>query len=219
MKENTDLKVDRITLHKELARCKKMLTQAERDVEAYKRHVEEVQEKAKRRHADESLKQELENLKGELVAKGSEISDLRQKLGAAEGNGEELEKVKGDIIDLEADLCEKDRLIDERDDQIDRLKEQVKKDSDELDDVYVELEVGRRRIEDLERQQEVSSEQAAKLREAQNELKETLEAKQKVEGDLDEVCSICVSMCVRVYTDLEDSSEMKCLISLSTPGD
>ncbi|KAL2057771.1 hypothetical protein ABVK25_002155 [Lepraria finkii] len=187
LKENTDLKVDRVTLQKDLARCKKTLSQAERDLMAYRRHVEELQDKAKRKYADESLRQELEELKNDVAKKEAEIEDLRQRLDSAEGNSDELEKLKGDIEDIEADLREKERSICQRDDEIDKLKEQVNKDSEELDEVYAELEIGKKRIEELEDGREDFERKKAQLSGAKEELQQALEEKRKVEEELDEL--------------------------------
>ena len=187
LKENTDLKVDKVTIQKELKQCRRNLSVAEREVETFKRHVGDLQEKAKRKQADETLRQQLEDLKSELAAKDTVIEDLRQRLESAEGDGEELEKLRGDIEDLEADLREKDRIIEERDEEIEKLKEQSRKDSEEFNEVCAELEASKKRIDDLEQEQGDSAQQVAKLREAQDELQDALEAKQRVEEDLDEV--------------------------------
>ncbi len=188
LRENTDLKVDKITIQKELARCRKHLTQAERDVETYKLHVEENQAEAKRNHADESLRQEVKDLSRKLAAKDSEVEDLLQKLKNAENHGEDVQKLKEDIQDLEVDLREKDRLVDERDDEIDRLKSQEKNDADEYDQVCNELEALKERAEDLEKEKSEAAEQGSGLGKLQEELDDALQAKQKVEEDLDEVC-------------------------------
>ena len=218
LKENTDLKVDKVTIQKELRQCRKNLSLAERDVETFKRHVEDLQEKAKRKHADETLRQQLEDLKGDLAARQSEIEELRQRLQNAEGDGEELEKLRGDIEDLEADLREKDRIIEERDDEIDKLKEQSRKDSDEFNELHAELEASRKRVEELEQEQGDSAQQVAKLREAQEELQSALEAKQKAEEDLDEV-RMPQQRPENPKLKVGDSCAMKCLTSLSTPRD
>ena len=217
LKENTDLKVDKVTIQKELRQCRKTLSVAEREVETLKSHLEDLQEKAKRKHADETLRQQLEDLKGQLTAKESEIKDLRQRLGNVEGDGEELEKLRGDVEDLEADLREKDRIIEERDDEIDRLKEQSRKDSDEFNEMCTELEASRKRIEDLEQEQGDSAQQAAKLREAQDELEDALEAKQKAEEDLDEVRLPVMIRFMMLIVD--DSCVTKCPTSLSIRRD
>ena len=187
LQENTELKVDRITMHKELARCKKTLSQAERDIEAYRRHLEDVQAKAKKHHADESLRQELEDLKKALVIKKEEGEDFRKKAEAADRENVELQKLKVDVEDLEADLREKDRLVDERDNELDRVKSQAKKDLDELDEVYAELEGEKQRVEELENVQQAVADQTEKLRKAQEEVQDALAAQRKAESDLEEV--------------------------------
>ena len=187
LRENTDLKVDKITIQKELGKCRKNLTQAERDVETYKRHVAEIQEKARREHADESLRQELEDLRSGLAAKESEIQGLRQKLDVAENDADEVQKLKEDIEDLEADLREKDRLVDERDDEIDRLKIKEQKETDDFDRVCDELEAVKEHAEDLEKELGDAGEQEQKLKRLQEELDDALQAKQTAEEDLDEV--------------------------------
>ena len=187
LKENTDMKVDRITMQRELAQCKKTLIQAERDIEAYRRHLEEVQTKAKRQHADEHLRQELEDLKKVLTIKEEEVQHLHQKVEEAEGENESFPKLKGDIEDLDAELREKDRLLEEWEDRVDRVKAQAKKDSDELDEVYAELEDEKRRVELLENAQNSAAEQTEKLQETQEQLQDALIAQRKAERDLEEV--------------------------------
>ncbi len=187
MKENTDLKVDKVTIQRELARMKKALHQAQLDIDAYRCHLEEVQEKAKRKHSDETLLRELEELRNDIVVKDTEIGDLKQKLDAMEGDGEELDKLKGEIEDLEVDLRDKERVVDERDDEVNELKEQVCKDSEELDEVYAELEAGKKRIEELESERGESEKQSTRLKDAQEELQKALQAQRKAEEDLEEL--------------------------------
>lgn len=187
LKENTDLKVDRITLQKELSRCKKMLSQAERDVEALRRHVEEVQLKAKHRSDDEKVQIELETLRQTLMERETQVEELRIQTEAAEGHADEVDKLKAIIEDLEVDLREKDRQIDERDDEIDKVKEQEKKDAAELDEAEAELDEARKRLEELELDVGKIAEAADKLEEAQAELQEALESKERAEADLEDL--------------------------------
>ena len=203
LKENTDLKVDRVTLQAELKRCKKTLTQAERDMEAYKHHLEEVQAKAKKEHADESIRQQLEDLKKGLQEKEEEIEELREKLEAADGENEEVHKLKDDIEDLEANLREKDRQLNEQEDELNTVNAQAKKDSDVLEDVYAELEEERKHVEALEAAEKTIEDNAVKLQEAQDELQDTLEAQRKAENDLEEVCAAC-SVGILGITDYVD---------------
>ncbi len=202
-------------MQKELARAKKTLSQAERDLEAYRLHLQDVQEDLKRKHADKGLREELESLRITVISKETEVRELHQKQETAESNVEALEKCRGDVEDLEADLREKDRLIEERDEENTRLKVQARKDSEELEEIYEELEAGKRQIEDLEERHSGSAEQVTKLKDTQKELedvrqnlkdlqdevrhsentartakedvKAALAAKQKAEDDLDEV--------------------------------
>ena len=157
-------------MQKELVRAKKTLSQAERDLEAYRLHLQTAQEDLKRRHADNEMREEMEFLRRQVTSKDAEVKELQLKLQDAESNAEALQKCHGDIEDLEADLREKDRVIDERDEENDRLKAQAKKDSEELDEIYEELEAGKKQIEDFEGRQGNSTEQAKKLEEAQTEL-------------------------------------------------
>jgi chromosome segregation ATPase len=215
LRENTDLKVDKITMQKELVRAKKTLSQAERDLEAYHLHLQGVQEDLKRKHVDKGLREELESLRSKVTSKEIEVRELHQKLEIADNNVGALEKCREDIEELEADLREKDRLTEERDEENDRLKAQARKDSEELEEIYEELEAGKRQIEDLEERQNSSTEQAAKLEATQKELdhvrnnlqhlqdtvqraeatartakvdfEEAFASKQKAEDDLDEV--------------------------------
>lgn len=196
MKENTDLKVDRVTLQKELGRAKKTLSQAEREVDTYRRHLQEVQEDVKRKHIDEGLRKELETLRSDVAAKASEVQDLKGRLGSVEGKEEELERARNDAEDLEAEARERDRLIEERDDEIERLQARVKKDSEEMAELHQELIIERRRIQDLENGQKTSSEHIVELKESQSEAERLRQALQKLEEELE-----------HAKTEVEDAKE------------
>lgn len=56
LKENTDLKVTKITMQRELHKFKKNIAQAERDAEVYRLRLEEYREQIKRRQADETTR-------------------------------------------------------------------------------------------------------------------------------------------------------------------
>lgn len=122
-----------------------------------------------------------------LAAKESDIEDLHQKLEAAADSDEDIQKLRDDIEDLEADLREKDRLVDERDDEIDRLKSRETKEGEALEHLCDELEVAKERIEEMEKEKCDSVEQASKLKNLQDELDEAIQAKGKAEEDLDEL--------------------------------
>ncbi|KAL6720995.1 hypothetical protein ACLMJK_000095 [Lecanora helva] len=180
LRENTDLKVDKITIQKELARCRKNLSQAERDVESYKRHVED-------KKADESLRQEVKNLRSDLARERSEAETLRQKLDALTSDGDDVRKLKDDIEDLEAEIREKDRVVDERDEEIDRLKSQEKKDADEFDQVCNELEAAKEHVKAMEYNKNDAEQVNQKLADLQEELHDAWQAKESAEEDLNEL--------------------------------
>ena len=187
LKENTDLKVDRITLQKELAQARKTLTRAERELEQYRLHLQEVQKDIQRKHIDEDLRRELESLKESVAAKDVEIDGLRRKVSTADRNEEEIEKLRGDIEDLEAESREKDRAVEGHEDEIDRLKERLEKDSDELASLREDLESEKKRNDDLEDAQDEKAKQAEQVAEMRQELKDALEAKEQAVNDLQEV--------------------------------
>ena len=173
LKENTDLKVDKISMQKELARAKKTLAKAEQELEAYRQHLQDVQEKMKTRHANEGLKEDLQRLQSTVTSRETQIQELKSQLESSEDNHASLEKCQNDIDDLEAELRGKERLIEDKEDEIDGLKGQ--------------LEQEKERNEDNEDYQERFAEQAEQLKEAQNELQAAVVLKRKAEEDLEEV--------------------------------
>jgi len=112
------LKVDKVTLQKELHRYRKIFGAAEHELEQCRQQVLDFQEKMKRKHADDGLLEELERLRGELDDKEAEIQELREKQGKAEQQQEGVERLRESLSDLEFDLREKDRILEEREDEI-----------------------------------------------------------------------------------------------------
>lgn len=184
LKENTDLKVDRVTLHRELVRCKKMLSQAERDVDALKRHVEDVQDRAKTKQADMVIKKELETLRKQLDDKEKEIERMRADTLSSEALATEVDRLKASLEEMEADLQEKDRLIDDRDDEIDNVRTSSKEDVEALEE---ELDEAKRKIDELQEKQDEVVASAADLEVAKKALKDAEDARDKAEADLDEL--------------------------------
>lgn len=161
-----------------------MLSQAERDVDALKGHVEEVQVHAKSKQSEARAHQEMIILKEELGSRKNEVQEMRKRLEATESKIAENEKLKADIDDMEADLREKDRLMDEKDDEVDGLKAQARENLERLED---ELDEAKRQIEELEEQKESAAANAGELREAQQALRDSQEAMNKMEADLTEL--------------------------------
>ena len=185
LKENTDLKVNRITMQRELHKFKKNIAQAERDAEVYRLQLEEYRERMKKRQADESVRIEVERIQTELKAKDTQIQEMQAELdNAAEKEQNELAKLRGEIGDLEADLRERDRTVEDKEDQIDALKEKAGKESRAAAELEEELDNARRQIEEL---QEDLERAAAEAEEAKEERQEAMDEKKQAEDNLDEL--------------------------------
>lgn len=115
LKENTDLKVDKITMQKDLLRYRKTLASAEHEIEAYRKQLAEAQEKLIRKHADAGQREELDRLRKALNDAHGEINRLNEKIQSSDSRHADADRLKGELDDLEADLREKDRLLDEKD--------------------------------------------------------------------------------------------------------
>lgn len=216
LKENTELKVDKVTMQKELARARKTLERTEREVEDYRKQLQNAHDQTKRKYTDKQILDELESLKKEIATKDVQMKDLHDDLEHATEKDAEIEKLKGDIDDLEIDIREKDRLLDDREDEIEGLKEQTKQDAGELAEARQKLKLERQCLEELDHKHRAAANQLAqlddvnreladaqsqiqdltkeieqakmKVRDAQEEFQEARQAKEKAETDLDEVC-------------------------------
>lgn len=185
LKENTDLKVNRITMQRELHKFKKNIAQAEKDAEVYRLQLEEFKERIRRKQVDESMRIELQKLRSEVEAKDQKLEKMERESGqAAREEQSEFQKLKDELDDLQAEVREKDRLIDERDDQIDSLKAEVSKDSNEVVEVEEELRWTKEEVEDLKQSLDRVK---AELQEAKEEREEAADEKRRAEENLDEL--------------------------------
>lgn len=150
LKENTDLKVTRITMQKELHKFKKTIAQAEKDAEKYRRELEEYKERKRQKHADESVRIEVSKLQTEMDERQAEYDQLRSKYELVKTrNDSELNKLRDELADVQADLRERDRQLGEREDEIDQLKSKTSRSSNAVAEVEDELTSARQEIEDL----------------------------------------------------------------------
>lgn len=134
LKENTELKVDKVTMQRELHRYKKHLTTAEKDIEDFRAQMLEMQERGKRKYADESQRAELERVKGLLSQRDAEIESLQREVDDAQRDDARVEKLRDEIGDLEADVREKDRIISEHEDELEELRDGLKGDARDKDE-------------------------------------------------------------------------------------
>ncbi|OAQ66608.1 microtubule associated domain-containing protein [Pochonia chlamydosporia 170] len=197
LKENTELKVDKVTMQRELHRYKKHVTATERDLESYRQQLQEAQERARRKQGDEGNRQELSQLQKTLEEKESNIDALQQKINQSQNEEDQIEKLRDNIEDLEADLRERDRQITERDDELDDLRDKLDASEDkakeaqrrmaELEGVAgdnEELEEAKENIQDLEITIRRLEEQVEELKEKADEA---ISQKTRAENDLEEL--------------------------------
>ncbi|KAL9596184.1 MAG: hypothetical protein Q9219_005970 [cf. Caloplaca sp. 3 TL-2023] len=170
LKENTELKVDKITMQKELARARKTLERTEREVEDFRKQLQNVHDQTRRQHSDEQLIEELKSLKQKITSKDAQIQKLRDDLGHADQENLEIEKLRGDVDDLKFDIREKNRLLDDREDEIEALKERTKKDAEDLAEASEKVDSERKYIEELEQGHQTSADRLAHLDDVLGEL-------------------------------------------------
>jgi chromosome segregation ATPase len=197
LKENTELKVDKVTMQKELHRFRKTLTAAEHDVELYRQQILEMQEKIKRKHADEGQREELERLQKALESREAELDRLRSQ-------ETQLDDLQDKIHDLETDLRERDRVIDDREDDADNLKDEVGKQAGIISDLKETLKKSQRRAIELEEEAQVAEELADakdtiadlernlerlknEVDDAKDDRQEATRDKERAEADLEEL--------------------------------
>ena len=114
LKENTDLRVDKVTLQKDLSKIKKQLAKSEKDAEALKERLQDGKEQNAREQANQQLRDEVDALRNSLDEKESEVDELRNLLSSKKDD-RELVVLNDSLEDLEIELREKDRLLEEKD--------------------------------------------------------------------------------------------------------
>lgn len=150
LKENTDLKVNRITMQRELHKFKKTLAQAEKDAELYRKQLEDYRERVRQKKVDETVRVELASMKSELQQKEEELESVREKYERVRSaKDDEAQRLRDEVSDLQADLRERDRQLEDREDEIDSLKANAKQGSNSTAELEEELESAREEIEGL----------------------------------------------------------------------
>ena len=210
LKENTDLKVDKVTMQKELLRYRKTLAAAERDVDLYRQQFLEMQENAKRKHADESQREELDRLRRALEEKEAEVDHLKRQNGRSED-------LQDKIHDLEADLREKDRIINDHEDEIDNLKDEVEKHIDTISNLEDSVKNSQRRALELEEQAQ-SGEELEDAKETVQELERFVERLRNEVEDAKEDLQEAMRDKKRAEANLEELQDEMANKSITTKG-
>ena len=185
LKENTDLKVNKLTMQRELHKFKKTIAQAEHDAEDYRRKLEEYRQQVKRRQADESTKAEIDRLMQAIKSKDELLEKLEDESESSRARETaELQSLRDDLEDAQMELRQKERELDEKDDQLDALKLDANKESNASAEIEDELDSAKQQISDLQSDLE-SAQQAAK--DAKEDREDAMMEKRKAEGDLEEL--------------------------------
>ncbi|GKU00187.1 microtubule associated protein [Fusarium langsethiae] len=204
LKENTELKVDKVTMQRELHKYKKHLTTAEKDLESYRQQMLEVQEKAKRKYANQSNQAEMDKLQRLLEDREADIEDLQRQLQQQKGSNDQVEKLQDDIGDLEADIREKDRQLTEREDELEDLKDQMEALRDKATEAEEKAKDAQRKMVALEEKAQHSDELddakdtiqdlehnirrlEEQVEDAKAKMEEAMAEKDRAENDLEEL--------------------------------
>ncbi|KAM0474582.1 hypothetical protein ACHAPX_007526 [Trichoderma viride] len=145
LKENTELKVDKVTMQRELHKYKKDVTTAERELESYRQQMLELREKAEQRFANKDQQTELNTLREAIQAREFDIEELRSQASNTQDHQERVETLENNVVDLEAELREKDRMLTEREDELDDLRER-------LNDLQENIQARESDVEELQSQ-------------------------------------------------------------------
>ncbi|KAB8203528.1 hypothetical protein BDV34DRAFT_199032 [Aspergillus parasiticus] len=180
LKENTELKVSKLTMQRDISRYKKSLQQAERDLEAYRVQFQELREKLRRGQLDETSQREMDLMREELESKDQRVRELQEELrDAKDRQSEEIEKLRDEIEDLEASLREKERTIDERDEELEELKDKDSKENGALAELESELLRAREQMEELQDSLDQAKSEAREARESESRAKSDKEEAEK----------------------------------------
>ncbi|PHH75870.1 hypothetical protein CDD80_2006 [Ophiocordyceps camponoti-rufipedis] len=194
LKENTELKVDKVTMQRELHRYKKQLTSAERDLENYRQQMLELQDRAKRKQPDDSQRAQLQKLQKTLQEREADLDELQRQVDRGHHHHQtELDTLKDTVEDLEAELREKDRAITSREDELEEVREKLEEaeertrdlqrqavdsarqeDLDEAKETIRRLELDKRRLEEKAGDNEVKLETAVAQRDRAEQELQTL---------------------------------------------
>lgn len=184
LKENTELKVLRTTMQRDISRYRKNLQQAEKAADEYQLQLVELQGKRWREQADQTVQREMDMMREELESRDNQLREARDELRyLKESQSEVTEKLRDDIEDLEAGSREKDRIIEEREEELDDLRRNSEENG-AASELQQELDRAREQIQEL---QDSLDQAQAESRESENAAAQVAEEKDRIEEDLREL--------------------------------
>ncbi|CCU75774.1 hypothetical protein similar to calmodulin-binding coil-coil protein [Blumeria hordei DH14] len=210
VKENTELKVDRITMQKELIRYRKTLNSAEKDIESYRQQLNELQQKMNDKNSHQgshkkssSTLRDMGNLNGgpdQQISKNQDTGQLRTL-----------------ITDLEARLNDKVSALDDRETQIINLKEKLEKQDFELHKSRIAAENAQRRVIELE-EKLILNKDFEILKESNKSLEQNLKESENEVENLKQERREILREKLRAETDLEHVQNEIANKSMNTKG-
>jgi chromosome segregation ATPase len=184
LKENRELKVLRMTMQRDISRYKKSLQQAEKDLEDYQLQLVELKEKAWREQADQTVQREMDMMREELESRDEQLREARDELRHVKDNqSQETDKLHDDIADLEASAREKDRLLEEREEELEDLRRNAEE-TGAASELQLELDRAKEQIREL---QDNLDQAKSDIRESEKAERQALEEKDRAEEDLREL--------------------------------
>ncbi|CAG8878106.1 unnamed protein product [Penicillium nalgiovense] len=184
LKENRELKVLRLTMQRDISRYRKSLQQAEKDLEDYQLQLAELKEKSWREQADQTVQREMDMMREELESRDLELREARDELRhIKDTHSQETDKLRDDIEDLEASSREKDRLLEEREEELEDLKRNAEENG-AAPELQLELERAKEQMQEL---QYSLSQAETETRESADAARQAIEEKDRAEEDLSEL--------------------------------
>lgn len=117
LKENLELRVAKAQMQLDLKQVRKALESSEKLAESLRKQMREGLDRLEKDQQDQALRDQLDSLQQAYDQRQAEIDDLKQQLEDNDERDEEVGKLRDLIEDLEAELRDKQRVIDEKDDE------------------------------------------------------------------------------------------------------
>ncbi|KAK2808394.1 hypothetical protein FQN50_004779 [Emmonsiellopsis sp. PD_5] len=182
IQENTELKVMKLSMERDLNKCRKSLRRAEQDLAGCQVELQELQSNAKRRHIGENVQKELEleQMREALENKEHELRDLQEELDQVRGSeSEKMQQLRDEIQNLQYDLRRRDEQIENQEDEIENLKENTA-----VAELEAELQRAREQLDEL---QDSLQKAKSEAREAKETCEQAVDEKEKAVDDLKEL--------------------------------
>ncbi|KAF7561973.1 hypothetical protein G7046_g2147 [Stylonectria norvegica] len=193
LKENTELKVDKVTMQRELYRYKKHLTTAEKDLEVCRHEMAEFQEEAHQQHTDKNLLAEIEKMRQALEDREAEIEELQQNND--KNQHVEIEKMRQELEDREAEIEELQQNNDKNQHaEIEKMRQALEDREAEIEELqqnndknqHAEIEKMRQELEDREAEVEELQRQLDQGQKHDDQIERLQDDIEQLEADLRE---------------------------------